>query len=140
MDLELLPQGARDIVSALGVADAITVLSKLAGTKWEVPRPERRRNRSGSQLVEYLGESLALRVMSAFGGESLSIPRCQKALNSVRDQAIVAKFEDLCREGLSVRLALSELALQYHLTTTYIWKIVNKATEPHQDDNQLSLF
>lgn len=140
MNLELLPQGARDLVTALGVSDAITVLSTLAGTKWEVPRIERRGNKSGTQLIAHLGEPLALRVMCAFGGESLSIPRCQKALNSVRDAAIVAKFEELCRSGTPVRLALSELAMQYRLTTVYIWKIVNRASTPPQNDNQLSLF
>ena len=39
MELELLPQGARDIVMALGVSDAITVLSTLAGTKWPFLAP-----------------------------------------------------------------------------------------------------
>lgn len=141
MNLDLLPQGARDIVHAMGVSDAITVLSTLAGTKWEVPRVERKSNRSGSQLIAHLGEPLALRLMAAFGGETLSIPRCQKALNAVRDQAIVTRFEELCREGLSVRLALSELALQYHLTTAYVWRIVNRIEDAATHDvSQLSLF
>lgn len=141
MNLDLLPQGARDIVHAMGMSDAITVLSKLAGTKWEIPRVERKSNRSGSQLIAHLGEPLALRLMTAFGGETLSIPRCQKALNAVRDQAIVTGFEEMCREGLTVRLALSELALQYHLTGTYVWQIVNKGEDAATHDvNQLSLF
>ncbi|MGL5306164.1 MAG: Mor transcription activator family protein [Aeromonas veronii] len=140
MDLDLLPQSARDIVSALGVSDAITVLSTLAGTRWEVPLFDRRHNKAGSQLVRYLGEPLAMRLMAAFGGETLIVPRCQKAINGVRDQAIITGFEELCRDGMSVRLALSELALQYRLTTVSIWNIVNRVAAAKQDDSQLPLF
>lgn len=140
MNLDLLPQSARDIVTALGVSDAITVLSTLSGTRWEVPLHERRHNKAGVQLVHYLGEPLAMRLIAAFGGETLIVPRCQKALNGVRDQAIITRFEELCRNGMSVRLVLSELALQYRLTTVSIWKIVNRVATDHTDKNQLSLF
>ena len=105
-----------------------------------VPRPERKDNRNGQQLIAHLGEPLALRLMCAFGGENVSIPRCQKALNAVRDQAIVAKYETLCREGVSTQLAQSELALQYRLTAVYIEKIVHRTATDLPADNQLSLF
>ncbi|MGL4885495.1 MAG: Mor transcription activator family protein [Aeromonas veronii] len=140
MNLELLPQGARDIVAALGVSDAITVLSVLAGTRWAVPNIEHRNGKTGVTLVKYLGEPLALKLMTAFGGEALSIPRCQKALNSVRDAQIIARYEQLCREGMSVRAAQSELALIYRMTATYVGKIVERVDDPRSDPNQLPLF
>ncbi len=140
MNLELLPQGARDIVSALGVSDAITVLTVLAGTRWAVPNIEHKHGKTGVTLVKYLGEPLALKLMTAFGGEALSIPRCQKALNSVRDAEIIARYEQLCRDGMSVRAAQSELALIYRMTATYVGKIVERVDEPRADSNQLPLF
>ncbi|MGL5304974.1 MAG: Mor transcription activator family protein [Aeromonas veronii] len=102
------------------------VMQTLGGVAMDVPSPKRDSAPHWRALLrDHLGDELAAKFMMNFGGSHFVIPKGAKAVNAKRDAEIVAQYEALCRDGLTIRPALAALSRQYQLSSTRIWEIVN---------------
>lgn len=97
----VLPESMNQVVDAIGVSAALSIVLRWAGRKLYVPRPEGLTDEH--ELVELLGMPLAWKLASAIGsrgiGRVILIPQCQRMLLDQRDAEILRRGKPVLEGG-----------------------------------------
>lgn len=102
----------RDLIDAVGVGDALEILTRWGGRTMRVPSKVSRMD----PLALTLGLAAAQRLVDAFGGQELDLPHERNALLDFRNQAIAAEVAN----GASHET----VALRYGLTRRGVAKVL----------------
>lgn len=109
LELPQMPASVRDLAQLIGVEGAIALVRAYGGYDYvEIPG----KARSDHPLVRHIGLTSLERLVDVYGGDRLHIPRASRALKSLRNQEIVAKYD----EGSKV----NDLGREYGLSSKQI--------------------
>lgn len=126
------PQLLREIALHCGHDAALRLVDAHGGTELFIPTHGA--CRSAAALVALLGAPAASALIRAWPGSRLPVPRCARARRDLRDQAILAAYDD----GTPVR----ELARRHQLTTRQVRSILKRIPDAGSAHlaSQLTLF
>lgn len=130
---QYLPASALELIDVIGEADAATLIDKLGGTTFPMPRGARH-NKDGEtrlfMLAEVIGITAANVLVKRYAATDLYIPMCRTAINKLRELRIKQKFDQLThRHAATVytaREAVPLLAREYKMCDRTIWRILKR--------------
>lgn len=115
LDERLLPPQIRRLIRAIGVADTLTVLQALGGTRLTVPKGRLRAQRC-RVLQPLIGPAQAKALYAEFAGvKDIHLPKADKMLMQVRNAALKADSRTASVRTLALRYKLTERQVQYIL-------------------------
>lgn len=147
LSLAHLPQTALDLVELIGLPATLTLIERRPGQTLTIPKRKRRAGEElFEQLLELVGEEAAQKIVGRYGGGYFTIPRCCRAAHAVRDAELQARFDALLKEGKSARAIANQLAGEFRLDVSTVWRASKRAAadtgnpEAVVDTRQLPLF
>jgi len=111
---EYLPSSIKELLTALDTPAIYLLIAEYGGTRIIVPKVAT----SDHELALLIGIDALNKFCHLFGGGVFDCPRCITALNSLRDNEILA--------GKRAGLTLAQLARKYHLTERGISKALRR--------------
>lgn len=128
LSLAHLPRTARDLVDLIGLVATLRLIEAAAGQVLTIPKGKREK---GKVLLENLaaivGDEAAAKIVARYGGEYLTIPSCKRAGYAVRDAELQARFDALLKEGLGARAIANQLAAEFRIDVSTVWRISKRA-------------
>lgn len=118
----------QDISNAIGEPAARALIVHFGGTTIAIPAKPRP-GRVYDELVAAIGASAAALLIRDCARLNLSIPRDAAGERARRDAELQARFDAVTSPGgLSARRAVSQLAREFHLCESSVWRALKRAT------------
>lgn len=136
-----LPAVIQEIIGVIGHGPTMALVHAFGGQELRIPKGEG--NDTWAALVEVIGEAATRALSAAFsGGEPIYIALCHRALLADRNRRMIARYEQLLREGHSGRGAVSVIVREFRpISNRQVENIVNAPTpEPAGLALQSQLF
>ncbi len=128
LSLAHLPKTARDLVDLIGLPATLTLIEARAGQVLTVPKRKRKAGEDlFEQILDLVGAEAAQKIVSRYGGEYLTVPSCKHAVRAVRDAELQARFDALLKEGKGARAVANQLAGEYRLDVSTVWRASKRA-------------
>lgn len=128
LSLAHLPRTARDLVDLIGLPTTLTLIEARGGQVITVPKRKRQAGEDMyERLIELVGTDAAFAIVRRYGGEYLTVPSCKAALRAVRDAELQARFDALLASGLGARAIANQLAAEFRLDCSTVWRISKRA-------------
>lgn len=146
LSLAHLPQTARDLVDLIGLPATLVLIERRPGQTLTIPKRKRKAGEElFEQLLDLVGEDAAQKIVGRYGGEYLTIPSCRRAACAVRDAELQARFDALLKEGKGARAIANQLAGEFRLDVSTVWRISKRAAADTGNpaavvETQLGLF
>lgn len=146
ISLDHLPRTARDLVDLIGLPATLRLIEARGGQMITVPKRKRAQGEAlFEQLLELVGPEAAEKICQRYGGEYLTIPSCKRAAHAVRDAELQARFDALLAEGLGARAVANQLAGEFGLDVSTVWRASKRAAADTDNpkavvEMQLGLF
>lgn len=141
LDFGLLPPSAQELARTIGLTATVALVENYGGLTLRIPRGATERGRALiDDMARLIGQPAADALVQRYAGTALTVPSCKLALLKARDAALFEDRRVLTAEGLSERALVQCLALRYHLTERYVWRLLKKpvpATPPAQEQASL---
>lgn len=146
LSLAHLPRTARDLVDLIGLPATLALIEARGGQVLTIPK---RKRKAGEDLFEELadlvGAGAAEKICRRYGGEYLTIPSCRRAAHAVRDAELQARFDVLLIEGMGARAVANQLAAEFRLDVSTVWRISKRAAADTRNpeavvETQMGLF
>lgn len=119
-----LPAIIQTIVSAIGHADAMSLVQVLGGRTFRFPAGKSSDN--WLELVDIVGPISASRLIEIFGGTDVYIALCDRAIRDDRNRRMVTRYDELLRQGQSSRRAINKLVKEFRLSDRMVKNIMNR--------------
>lgn len=135
-----LPTVVQDLIGIIGHARTMALVREFGGQNLRIPRSDS--SDTWAALAEVIGEPATRQLCAAIGLErEIYIARCEQALKQDRNRKLIARYENLLREGHSGRGAVSILVREFRLSYRMVEIIVNSPLpEPSTVTMQGQLF
>lgn len=146
LSLAHLPRTARDLVDLIGLPATLALIEARAGQVLTVPKRKRKAGEDlFAELADLVGAAAAEKIVGRYGGEYLTVPSCRRAAHAVRDAELQARFDALLKSGLGARAVANQLAGEYRLDVSTVWRASKRAAADTANpeavaETQLGLF
>lgn len=126
-----LPKTARDLIDLIGLPATLRLIEARAGQVLAIPKGKRRRGEARMlDLAEIIGAVATKALCQRYGGEYLTVPSCKRAAAAARDRALAARFDELLAAGIGARRVVNQLAREFRIDASTVWRISKRATAP----------
>ena len=144
LSLAHLPRTARDLVDLIGLPATLALIEARAGQVLTVPKRKAGEDLF-AELADLVGAAAAEKIVGRYGGEYLTVPSCRRAAHAVRDAELQARFDALLKSGLGARAVANQLAGEYRLDVSTVWRASKRAAADTANpeavaETQLGLF
>lgn len=131
LDFGLLPPSAQKLARTIGITATVALVESFGGLTLRIPHGATVRGRALIEdIARNIGQDAADALVHRYAGTALTVPSCKLALLKARDAALFADRRALTAEGLSERALVQCLALRYHLTERYVWRLLKRPIPP----------
>lgn len=117
---EDLPATARELVDVIGIDATIDLVKMFGGDDLKIPEVVNGTSRMWEILVETVGPVAAEKLVHRYAGTPLYIPTCRIALITVRDRAIIQRFD--------AGEDFDKLRREHKITRRHLYRILKKPT------------
>ncbi len=120
-----LPVVIQEIIRYIGHSHAMALVQAFGGQELRIPKTEG--GDTWAALVEVIGERATRQLAAGMaGGEPIYIALCARAVKADRNRRLIARYDQLLREGHSGRGAVSILVREFApISNRWVEKIVN---------------
>ena len=123
-----LPAKARELVDFLGLPATLLLVKEYGGQVFMIPKGRRALGMARiAELREVIGTEAAEKLCHTYGGEYLTVPSCKAAMRAVRDAELQSRFDALLKEGKGARAIANQLAAEFRLDCSSVWRISKRA-------------
>ncbi len=136
-----LPAVIQEIIRLIGHGKAMALVREFGGQELRIPKAEG--NDTWAALVEVIGEVATVALARVYGGaDPIYIALCTRALLADRNRRMIARYDQLLKDGHSGRGAVSVIVREFRpISNRQVEKIVNSAIpEPTGLSLQAQLF
>lgn len=128
LSLAHLPRTARDLADLIGLPATLHLIEVRGGQSLTIPKRKRKAGHAlFDELTDLVGAEGAEKLCQRYGGEYLTVPNCKRAAKAVGDAELQARFDALLKEGKGARAIANQLAGEFRLDVTTVWRISKRA-------------
>lgn len=125
-----LPRAMQELISLIGVKASFILLNAYAGRLLPISKNRLAQGKANfAALSKLIGVDAAEKLTIAYSAQrKLHIPKCQSALAHIRNQRIIALFDELTgrqQSPLTASAAIDWIVQEYGINNRYVWRIVN---------------
>lgn len=120
-----LPVVIQEIIRYIGHSHTMELVQAFGGQELRIPKTES--SDTWAALVEVIGERATRQLVAGMaGGEPIYIALCARAVKADRNRRLIARYDQLLREGHSGRGAVSILVREFApISNRWVETIVN---------------